>query len=109
VITSADRYRGCLLGGAVGDALGAGVEFASLDEIRRRHGPAGVSGYVRAYGRLGAITDDPDVTLVQSGQTDHVVRSTQSGMRCTCPWYGKHKDTRGPCKHILATEIFRRS
>jgi ADP-ribosylglycohydrolase len=27
------RFRGCLLAGAVGDALGAPVEFATLDEI----------------------------------------------------------------------------
>ena len=34
-----ERIRGCLLAGAVGDALGAPVEFdASLDEIRRRFG-----------------------------------------------------------------------
>ena len=58
-----DRYRGCLLGGAIGDALGAGVEFLSLAEIERRHGPAGVTGYVPAYGRLGAITDDTQMTL----------------------------------------------
>ena len=32
MITVRDRYRGCLLGGAVGDALGAGIEFASLAE-----------------------------------------------------------------------------
>ena len=63
MITSADRYRGCMLGGAVGDALGAGVEFLSLADIRRRHGPAGVTGYVPAYGRLGAITDDTQMTL----------------------------------------------
>ena len=63
MITSAERYRGCMLGGAVGDALGAGVEFLSLADIRRRHGPAGVTGYVPAYGRLGAITDDTQMTL----------------------------------------------
>jgi ADP-ribosylglycohydrolase len=63
MITQADRYRGCLLGGAVGDALGAGVEFLSMAELRRRHGPAGVNGYVPAYGRLGAITDDTQMTL----------------------------------------------
>jgi ADP-ribosylglycohydrolase len=40
MITTRDRYRGCLLGGAVGDALGAGVEFMSLAEIRSRYGPA---------------------------------------------------------------------
>ncbi|ABD12298.1 hypothetical protein ThrDRAFT_04337 [Frankia casuarinae] len=33
-----DRVRGCLLGGALGDALGAAIEFQSLDEIRREYG-----------------------------------------------------------------------
>jgi ADP-ribosylglycohydrolase len=63
MITTRDRYRGCLLGGAVGDALGAGIEFMSLEEIRRRFGPAGVTGYVPCYGRSSAITDDTQMTL----------------------------------------------
>jgi ADP-ribosylglycohydrolase len=63
VITLRSRYRGCLLGGAVGDALGAGIEFLSLDDIRDEHGPAGVTGYVPSYGRRGAITDDTQMTL----------------------------------------------
>ncbi|MFE7564535.1 ADP-ribosylglycohydrolase family protein [Kitasatospora sp. NPDC057500] len=57
------RVRGCLLGGAVGDALGAGVEFESLEKIRAAHGPLGVTGYVPAYGRLGAVTDDTQMVL----------------------------------------------
>ncbi|NJQ08038.1 ADP-ribosylglycohydrolase family protein [Streptomyces lonarensis] len=57
------RVRGCLLGGAIGDALGAGIEFDSLAEIRDRHGPAGVTDYVPAYGRRGAVTDDTQMTL----------------------------------------------
>ncbi|MCG3039668.1 ADP-ribosylglycohydrolase family protein [Streptomyces fenghuangensis] len=57
------RVRGCLLGGAIGDALGAGVEFDSLDAIRAAHGPQGVTDYVPAYGRRGAITDDTQMTL----------------------------------------------
>lgn len=61
--TARGRYRGCLLGGAIGDALGAGIEFHSLGEIRQRYGPAGVTGYVPAYGRTGAITDDTQMTL----------------------------------------------
>lgn len=24
---------------------------------------------------------------------------------CTCPWWGKHQGTRGPCKHVLAARI----
>ncbi len=63
MITMRDRYRGCLLGGAVGDALGAGIEFSSLVEIRREYGPAGVTGYVPCYGRSCAITDDTQMTL----------------------------------------------
>ena len=59
-------YRGCLLGGAIGDALGAAIEFMSLTEIRRRFGPAGLTDYAEAYGRLGAITDDTQMTLFTS-------------------------------------------
>jgi ADP-ribosylglycohydrolase len=56
-------FRGCLLGGGVGDALGAPVEFMSLDEIRGRYGPTGIQGYESAYGRKGAWTDDTQMTL----------------------------------------------
>lgn len=58
-----DRFRGCVLGGAVGDALGAPVEFMSHAEIVRKFGAAGIRDYVPAYGRLGAITDDTQMTL----------------------------------------------
>ncbi|MET7637391.1 ADP-ribosylglycohydrolase family protein [Streptomyces sp. NPDC005438] len=57
------RVRGCLLGGAIGDALGAAVEFEPLSTIRAEHGPDGVTDFVSAYGRRGAITDDTQMTL----------------------------------------------
>ena len=57
------RFVGCLLGGAVGDALGAPVEFLRYSEIVARFGPAGITAYAPAYGRLGAITDDTQLTL----------------------------------------------
>ncbi|WP_446225965.1 ADP-ribosylglycohydrolase family protein [Nocardia sp. IBHARD005] len=38
----AQRVHGCLLGGAIGDAIGAPVETRSLLQIRAEHGPAGV-------------------------------------------------------------------
>ncbi|MCC6216995.1 MAG: ADP-ribosylglycohydrolase family protein [Polyangiaceae bacterium] len=59
----ADRVRGCLLGGAVGDALGAPIEFDDLARIQARFGPAGVRDFAEAYGREGAITDDTQMTL----------------------------------------------
>ncbi len=33
-----DKYRGCLIGGAAGDALGYSVEFISKDDIFRKCG-----------------------------------------------------------------------
>ena len=56
--TLESRIQGCLLSGAIGDALGAPLEFLSLAEIRRVYGPSGLRDYAPAYGRLGAITDD---------------------------------------------------
>ncbi len=61
--SSEERVRGCLLGGAVGDALGAPVEFLSATEIVARHGDGGIRDFVPAYGRLGAITDDTQMSL----------------------------------------------
>ncbi|MEV6479526.1 ADP-ribosylglycohydrolase family protein [Streptomyces sp. NPDC051576] len=58
------RVRGCLLGGAVGDALGYPIEFTSLDRIRASHGPRGVTGYAPgAHGARGLISDDTQMTL----------------------------------------------
>ncbi len=56
-------FQGCLLAGAVGDALGAPVEFMSIDRIRSEFGETGLTDYAEAYGRLGAITDDTQMTL----------------------------------------------
>ena len=57
------HFRGCLLGGAVGDALGAPVEFMSLEEIRSRFGPRGVTGLEEGAWPAGSITDDTQMTL----------------------------------------------
>ena len=54
------RLYGCLYGGAVGDALGAPVEFMSLAEIRARFGPSGLTEYVE---QPPAFTDDTQMTL----------------------------------------------
>ena len=58
-----NRFRGCLLGGAVGDALGAPVEFMSAEEICEQFGEAGIRDLAPAFGRVGAITDDTQMTL----------------------------------------------
>ncbi|WP_432176013.1 ADP-ribosylglycohydrolase family protein [Streptomyces sp. Tue6028] len=58
------RVRGCLLGGAIGDALGYPIEFVSLEGIRSAHGPRGVTGLVPdADGVVGRVSDDTQMTL----------------------------------------------
>ena len=73
------RVRGSLLGGAVGDALGAPVEFSSLAEIRRAHGPDGLrelGGGIGAFGaevRAGMSEREDELTAMVARRTgDHV-------------------------------------
>lgn len=57
-------YRGCLLGMAVGDAMGYSVDSRSMEEIREAYGPGGLLGYdlvngyadVTSYTQLAAFT-----------------------------------------------------
>ena len=51
------RFRGCLLAGAVGDALGAPVEFASLAEIQGEFGPNGPKNLETGPYPAGSFTD----------------------------------------------------
>jgi len=57
------NYIACLLGGAIGDALGAPVEFMSINSIRERFGSLGVIGYVEFPDGSGEFTDDTQMTL----------------------------------------------
>ncbi|WP_447002639.1 ADP-ribosylglycohydrolase family protein [Saccharothrix isguenensis] len=57
------RWRGCVLAGAVADALGAPIESKPMDQIRELAGPLGVTGMIPAYDGVGRITDDTQMTL----------------------------------------------
>ena len=41
----ADAARGCLVGGAVGDALGVPVEFLVTEEIFKHYGATGIQEF----------------------------------------------------------------
>jgi ADP-ribosylglycohydrolase len=56
-----ETVHGCLLGGAVGDALGAPVEAMLLNDIQQRYGPHGVTGSADSY--KGHISDETQLTL----------------------------------------------
>lgn len=57
-----DKFIGCLVGGAVGDALGYAVEFITLNNIRRRYGEGGIRRYELTCGKA-LISDDTQMTM----------------------------------------------
>jgi hypothetical protein len=62
----------------------------------------------RALIAAGAVTRTEDGAVVGEDGTGHRVTfagATAADDRCTCPWWGKHRGTRGPCKHVLAARI----
>lgn len=54
----------------------------------------------------GAVTKDGRVAASGGGSYE-VKLGDDSGQRysCTCAWFSKHGQTRGPCKHVLAMSI----
>ncbi len=64
LVPSRSAVRACLVAGAIGDALGAPVEFSSSARIFAAHGSGGVRQFLASYGIPGgAITDDTQMTL----------------------------------------------
>jgi len=72
-----NKCIGCLLGGAIGDALGAPIEFMSLNEIRTRYGKDGVKDYVEFSDGHGEFTDDTQMTLFTA---EALLRAEQRAM-----------------------------
>lgn len=77
-------FRGCLVGGAVGDALGWPVEFMSVGEITRRYGDNGIQDLVLSSTGKAEITDDTQMTLFTA---EGILRAETRGR------------TRGICDH----------
>ena len=57
-----NRFRGCLIGGAIGDALGYPVEFFSKEKIKKYHGERGIRRF-GSLSRAAFISDDTQMTL----------------------------------------------
>jgi len=78
---SEDYFRGCLLGGAIGDALGWPVEFMREQEIRVAFGLGGVHDLVCAASGRAEITDDTQMTLFTAeGLLRAMVRGQERGI-----------------------------
>jgi ADP-ribosylglycohydrolase len=76
-----DNYLGCIVGGAIGDALGAPTEFMDLDYILDKYGKIGVNDYVEFDDGIGHITDDTQMLLFTAeGLLRSRHRATTSGI-----------------------------
>lgn len=58
-----DRIKGCILGLAVGDALGAPIEFMSQSTVIAKYGVGGPTELGEAYGVPGGYTDDTQMSI----------------------------------------------
>lgn len=82
-----DQIRGCMFGGAVGDAMGYSVEFRDEQEIFSTYGPEGITEYRKdkASGKA-LISDDTQMSLFTAdgllvGDTRGCVRGLQAAPR----------------------------
>ena len=57
-----NKFKGCLIGGAVGDALGYAVEFLPAVSIFQKYGEKGITEYELHHG-AAEISDDTQMTL----------------------------------------------
>ena len=73
-----DYFRGCLIGGAIGDALGAPVEFLRHAEIERRYGRGGIRELEPGPSGKAKITDDTQMTIFTA---EGILRAAARGNR----------------------------
>jgi hypothetical protein len=92
------RVRGCLVGGAVGDALGAPVELLPWERIRELYGPDGVTGTVVGPGGQAQVTDDTQMTLFTA---EGLIRASVRSDRGVChPPSVLHRERRWALRHL---------
>ncbi|MDE0443588.1 MAG: ADP-ribosylglycohydrolase family protein [Gammaproteobacteria bacterium] len=93
----AERVLGCLLGGAVGDALGYAVEFKTRREIQERYGSEGIRHPEFTRAGEAEVSDDTQMTLFTADGLLQILELAghvdQGGMLdavrdATLAWYG---------------------
>ena len=90
-----EYFRGCLVGGAIGDALGYAVEFLSYPSIIAKYGKDGITKYDIKEGQKALISDDTQMTLFTAngiliGKTRTIIRGV--GADPYCYVYSTYKD-----------------
>lgn len=86
MVKDIEKYRGCLIGGAAGDALGYAVEFLDDKSIFQKYGESGITEYFLEDG-VAEISDDTQMTLFTA---NGLILGTTRGM--TRGIIGKYSD-----------------
>ena len=100
---SLDAYRGCLLGLAVGDAMGLPVDGMTWDEIQENYGPHGLLGYdlrsdfaeITSYTQFCAYVCNALLLSVSRGKGDKMLEFANLGLR---EWTRSQQFARDPEK-----------
>lgn len=109
-------FRGCLLGMAVGDAMGAAVEKKSYEEICQDYGPAGLLGYdtvnglaeITSYTQVAAFAVNGMLLSISRGQTHEAMAYVTKALK---EWASVQHLPRDPQKRscwLSAVPAFRR-
>jgi ADP-ribosylglycohydrolase len=115
-----NRFKGCLLGLAIGDALGAPVEYLALENIREKYGKEGITDFDVWNGfKAGHYTDDTQLSLATAKGCIHAhfnlmregeARSQEFVYKSYMEWLQGLQDpfrVRHPgytCMHVLQSE-----
>ena len=105
-----DQVLGCMVGGAVGDALGYAVEFEEYRTIVKKYGEKGITRFQLDRHGLAEISDDTQMSLFTAagillgmtrgymrgimGRIDTYCRFTYLDWLHTQEWTSRHKDAR---------------
>jgi len=74
-----NKFKGCLIGGAVGDALGYAVEFVDDEFIFNKYGEYGITEYSLING-IAPISADTQMTLFTA---NGLLSARKAGVKCT--------------------------
>ncbi len=83
-----DSVRGCMLGGAIGDALGYPVEFCDENTIINNYGDKGITEYkINKLSKKAVISDDTQMSLFTANGLLYGDAKQFIDGRQTEPWY----------------------
>ena len=84
---SLNTFKGCLIGGAVGDALGYPIEFYNIGQIKNIYGEDGITEFKLNNGKA-IISDDTQMTLfTANGILLGKTRAKMRGIAGSCETY----------------------